>query len=177
MRDVHLGVSGFALVLTRSGLLVAHSRRDLNQGVHDPLAELSPELRALAGDEAVVAARRSRNHSPPAGEVVSLRSTRRRVEQEPTVRERQVLQLIADGLANREIGEELHLSEETVKSHVRHLLAQGPMPGNAHSSSSRSTKLCGGHGPVSSKNNPRERSRSFSSATSAASVWSPDGTR
>lgn len=47
VRDVHLGVSGFALVLTRSGLLVAHSRRNLTQGVHDPLAELSPELRVL----------------------------------------------------------------------------------------------------------------------------------
>ena len=47
VREVHLGVSGFALVLTRSGLLVAHSRRDLSQGVHDPLVELSPELRAL----------------------------------------------------------------------------------------------------------------------------------
>src|SRR5262245_54464031 len=47
VRDVHLGVSGFALVLTRSGLLVAHSRRDLSRGVHDPLAELTPELRAL----------------------------------------------------------------------------------------------------------------------------------
>lgn len=47
VREVHLGASGFALVLTRRGLLVAHSRRDLNQGVHDPLAEMSPELRTL----------------------------------------------------------------------------------------------------------------------------------
>lgn len=47
VRDVHLGASGFALVLTRGGLLVAHSRRDISRGVHDPLAELTPELRAL----------------------------------------------------------------------------------------------------------------------------------
>jgi sigma-B regulation protein RsbU (phosphoserine phosphatase) len=45
--DVHLGESGFAAVLSRRGLLVAHSRRDLTQGIHDPLAELSPELRRL----------------------------------------------------------------------------------------------------------------------------------
>ena len=47
VRDVHLGVSGFAVVISRRGLLVAHSRRDLSNGVHDPLAELSPNLRSL----------------------------------------------------------------------------------------------------------------------------------
>ena len=46
------------------------------------------------------------------------------LEQEPTAREIQVLQLVADGLVNREIGQRLFLSEETVKSHVRHLLAK-----------------------------------------------------
>jgi sigma-B regulation protein RsbU (phosphoserine phosphatase) len=47
VREVHLGASGFALVLSRRGLLVAHSRRDLSSGLHDPLAELSPDLSAL----------------------------------------------------------------------------------------------------------------------------------
>lgn len=47
VRDVHLGASGFAVVVSRGGLLVAHSRRDLGSGVRDPLAELSPDLRAL----------------------------------------------------------------------------------------------------------------------------------
>ena len=47
VREVHLGASGFAVVISRRGLLVAHSRRDLSTGVHDPLAELSPDLRAL----------------------------------------------------------------------------------------------------------------------------------
>ena len=47
----------------------------------------------------------------------------RELEQEPTGREIEVLQLVADGLVNREIGQRLFLSEETVKSHVRHLLA------------------------------------------------------
>jgi len=41
------------------------------------------------------------------------------LEQEPTAREIEVLQLISDGLVNREIGVRLFLSEETVKSHVR----------------------------------------------------------
>jgi phosphoserine phosphatase RsbU/P len=47
VREIHLGESGFALVLSRGGLLVAHSRRDLSDAVHDPLAELSPALRAV----------------------------------------------------------------------------------------------------------------------------------
>ena len=79
-----------------------------------------------------VAARRNRGNGTMAGEVVPLKEPPRRVEQEPTPRERQVLQLIADGLVNREIGVELHLSEETVKSHVRHLLAKLQARSRAH---------------------------------------------
>jgi DNA-binding NarL/FixJ family response regulator len=37
-------------------------------------------------------------------------------------REREVLELMAEGLKNREIAERLFLSEATVKTHVRHLL-------------------------------------------------------
>jgi DNA-binding NarL/FixJ family response regulator len=56
----------------------------------------------------------------------------RELEVEPTSRELQVLQLIADGLVNREIGQRLFLSEETVKSHVRHLLAKLQARSRAH---------------------------------------------
>jgi len=79
-----------------------------------------------------VAARRNRGNGTTAGEVVALKAPPRRVEQEPTPREREVLQLIADGLVNREIGVHLHLSEETVKSHVRHLLAKLQARSRAH---------------------------------------------
>ncbi|MEO8851081.1 MAG: response regulator transcription factor [Allobranchiibius sp.] len=41
-----------------------------------------------------------------------------------TVRERQVLTLIADGLTNRQIGEHLDLAEKTVKNHVSGVLAK-----------------------------------------------------
>ena len=56
----------------------------------------------------------------------------RELEQEPTNRELEVLQLVADGLVNREIGTRLFLSEETVKSHVRHLLAKLQARSRAH---------------------------------------------
>ena len=56
----------------------------------------------------------------------------REAGQDPTAREIEVLQLVADGLVNREIGERLFLSEETVKSHVRHLLAKLQARSRAH---------------------------------------------
>jgi len=43
---------------------------------------------------------------------------------ELTLRERQVLELIADGLTNRQIGDRLGLAEKTVKNYVSELLAK-----------------------------------------------------
>jgi DNA-binding NarL/FixJ family response regulator len=40
----------------------------------------------------------------------------------PTDRELEVLQLVADGYCNRDVGARLHLSEETIKSHLGNLL-------------------------------------------------------
>jgi DNA-binding NarL/FixJ family response regulator len=42
---------------------------------------------------------------------------------EPTSRQLEVLQLIADGLNNAEIGQRLWLSEETIKTHLRSIYA------------------------------------------------------
>jgi DNA-binding NarL/FixJ family response regulator len=41
---------------------------------------------------------------------------------ELTARERDILRLIAKGLSNHEIGEQLYISETTVKTHVTHVL-------------------------------------------------------
>ena len=76
-----------------------------------------------------VAARRS---TGPTAEVIRLTPPMRELEQEPTMREIEVLQLISEGLVNREIGHRLFLSEETVKSHVRHLLAKLQARSRAH---------------------------------------------
>ncbi len=79
--------------------------------------------------EAVAARRRpgSANAS-----VIPLQGVRGGLEQEPTGRGIEGLQLISDGLVNREIGQRLYLSEETVKSHVRHLLAKLQARSRAH---------------------------------------------
>jgi DNA-binding NarL/FixJ family response regulator len=65
-------------------------------------------------------------------EVIPFAPPPQEVGQDPTAREIEVLQLISDGLVNREIGVRLYLSEETVKSHVRHLLAKLQARSRAH---------------------------------------------
>ena len=78
--------------------------------------------------EAAAARRRTTN----VAEVIPLHGPLREPAQAPTGREIEVLQLVSDGLANREIGDRLFLSEETVKSHVRHLLAKLEARSRAH---------------------------------------------
>lgn len=45
-----------------------------------------------------------------------------------TNRERQVLELLAEGMTNREIGDQLEVSPRTVKTHVQNLLAKLDVP-------------------------------------------------
>ncbi|MBM9466099.1 response regulator transcription factor [Nakamurella sp. YIM 132084] len=49
-----------------------------------------------------------------------------------TPREREVLQLMSDGLSNREIGRALFLAEDTVKTHTRRLYAKLSASDRAH---------------------------------------------
>jgi DNA-binding NarL/FixJ family response regulator len=41
-----------------------------------------------------------------------------------TAREREILQLLADGMSNADVAAQLFISQETVKSHVRHILTK-----------------------------------------------------
>jgi DNA-binding CsgD family transcriptional regulator len=66
------------------------------------------------------------------GQIIPFPAPIREHELEPTNREIEILQLIAEGLINREIGERLFLSEETVKSHVRRLMAKLQAMSRAH---------------------------------------------
>jgi DNA-binding NarL/FixJ family response regulator len=88
-----------------------------------PPDEFVRALRVVAGGEALIAPSVTRRLldrfaklSVPADEAYSDRLAAL------TEREREVLTLVAQGLANREIAERLVLAEPTVKTHVSHLL-------------------------------------------------------
>ena len=77
-------------------------------------AEISDVVRAVASgrvllDERTVTRRRA-DHDDPTADLTNA--------------ERKVLDLIGDGLSNREIGERLGVAEKTVKNHITSLLAK-----------------------------------------------------
>jgi DNA-binding NarL/FixJ family response regulator len=76
-----------------------------------PTHELRRAVRATAAGETVLA---------PAVASRLLRQTRRPPQDALTPREVEVLQLVARGATNRDVGRALHLSEATVKSHLLH---------------------------------------------------------
>ncbi len=79
-----------------------------------PPGELVSAIRAAAaGESALAPAVASR-----------LDESQRSADQRRTVREAEVLQLVAAGRTNREIGQALFLSEATVKSHLVHIFTK-----------------------------------------------------
>ena len=89
-------------------------------------------LKQIRGTDIIDAVRRvARGESlldPTVAERVAERLRRPPVEDERLARltgqERRILALIADGLTNRQIADELHLAEKTVKNYVSNLLAK-----------------------------------------------------
>ncbi|MBO9605558.1 MAG: response regulator transcription factor [Paenibacillaceae bacterium] len=86
-------------------------------------------LKTISSDQLVHVIRSAYNGMPVMNSEVSqalTRGIRQRTaqgeEEEFTQREKEVLMLIADGKSNKDIGEELHISIKTVKTHVSNLL-------------------------------------------------------
>jgi DNA-binding NarL/FixJ family response regulator len=86
----------------------------------DPPEQLLDAIRIVAGGEALLSPSITKrvienfariSHPEPPKELAEL-----------TDRELDVLRLIARGLSNAEIGEELYISEATVKTHITHIL-------------------------------------------------------
>ena len=65
-------------------------------------------------------------------EVIPFQGSYEELERGLTRRALEVLWLISEGLTNREIGERLYISEETVKAHIRGLLAALQVHSRAH---------------------------------------------
>jgi DNA-binding NarL/FixJ family response regulator len=86
-----------------------------------PAESLFEAVRVIAGGEALLAPAITRRLI---AEFARLRPRQVRPDalSELTPRETEILGLVAEGLANREIAERLVLSDETVKTHVSHVL-------------------------------------------------------
>src|SRR4030088_3619435 len=82
--------------------------------------DLAASLRALASGEAVI----DRKVLPHVLAVARQSEQTDGKEQPLTERQRTILRLVSDGLSNREIAEQVHLSELTVKSYIEDLLKQ-----------------------------------------------------
>lgn len=85
-------------------------------------ADLVLAVRAVMRGEAVCPPRLCRAMFQYMSRQVSILSPRLRIEHGLTRREQQILPLIAQGLTNKEIAAQLHLSEQTVKNHVHRIL-------------------------------------------------------
>jgi two-component system response regulator DevR len=85
-----------------------------------PHMDLAQSIRSLAAGEAVI----DRKVLPLVLSVARQTFVNSDARPSPSERQRTILQLIADGLSNREIAEQIHLSELTVKSYIEDMLKQ-----------------------------------------------------
>ena len=104
MEYVHAGVSGFIMKDATLDDLV-NTIRSVAQGAQVLPPEMTSSLFSQIARHAVARGR------PAALEAVRM-----------TPREREVINLIAEGLANKEIATRLHIATHTVKSHVRNVM-------------------------------------------------------
>jgi DNA-binding CsgD family transcriptional regulator len=107
----------FGLIFERSALLERLERQRIR--VHDVVGRTERDLAGFDAAETVLV-RRDRESIAVVRMAAGLRKIAiSALDQLLTIRERQVLDLMVEGARNRQIAEQLVISEETVKSHVR----------------------------------------------------------
>jgi DNA-binding NarL/FixJ family response regulator len=106
LEAVRCGVTGFLLKDTSAADVTAAVR-----AVARGEASCPPQMCTLLF-QAVAQMERNRQESKPTGKMGL------------TLRQRRLMKLVAKGLTNKEIAEELHLSEYTVKNHMSRILKQ-----------------------------------------------------
>jgi DNA-binding NarL/FixJ family response regulator len=85
----------------------------------DPPEQLIAAIRTVAAGDALLSPAITKRVIRQFGRLP--RPTPPKELDELTAREREIFRLIANGLSNAEIGQELHISETTVKTHVTHV--------------------------------------------------------
>jgi DNA-binding NarL/FixJ family response regulator len=85
----------------------------------DPPEQLIAAIRTVAAGDALLSPAITKRVIRQFGRLP--RPTPPKELDELTAREREIFRLIANGLSNAEIGQELHISETTVKTHVTHI--------------------------------------------------------
>src|ERR671911_443761 len=81
-----------------------------------------------------------------------------------TAREREILQLLADGMSNADVAAKLFISQETVKSHVRHILTKleawpsQAWPRRSSSPARSASSSCRASAAAARRRSPRPRS-------------------
>jgi DNA-binding NarL/FixJ family response regulator len=86
----------------------------------DPAEQLLAAIRIVAGGEALLSPAITRRVIERFARIPQ--ATHQKEFEDLTERELDVLRLIARGLSNAEIGEELYISDTTVKTHITHIL-------------------------------------------------------
>jgi HD-GYP domain-containing protein (c-di-GMP phosphodiesterase class II) len=97
---------------------------DAYQAMCEPRPHRSALAPAAAADELRAEVRAGRLDSDAVEAVLGHRVRRREGPEGLTAREIEVLRLVARGLSNREIGEQLVISPKTVGNHVEHIYAK-----------------------------------------------------
>jgi two-component system NarL family response regulator len=122
VQEIIAGDSGARIIMLTVNETEEHIHRALKAGVRGYLPKSTER------DELLHAIRLVHSGAIYQPAAIRARVTARRQRNPLSPREVEVLQMIAQGLANKEIADRLNLSEATVKTHVRNLLIKLEVP-------------------------------------------------